>query len=311
MRYSAKDIENVIYRYLPKEEGYASDVIKAMNYAFKAGGKRLRPMMMKLCFDMFAGTDFAESDRLDNTCDAMGMKNSGIECFMAAIEMIHTYSLIHDDLPALDNDDLRRGMPTVHKAYGEDIAILAGDGLLNYAFETAAEAFAVRPGDVAVEKAYTVLASKPGIYGMIGGQTLDVVKTGRSVNRDELKYIYENKTSALIECAMVAGALLGGAKDEAVDTIRQVANCVGMAFQVQDDILDVEGDEAVLGKPVLSDEKNEKYTYVTIYGLDKAKAYVRAKSDEANSLLKGLEVSDEEARTELIELINLLVDRDR
>ena len=311
MRYSAKDIENVIYRYLPKEEGYASDVIKAMNYAFKAGGKRLRPMMMKLCFDMFAGTDFAESDRLDNTCDATGMKNSGIECFMAAIEMIHTYSLIHDDLPALDNDDLRRGMPTVHKAYGEDIAILAGDGLLNYAFETAAEAFAVRPGDVAVEKAYTVLASKPGIYGMIGGQTLDVVKTGRSVNRDELKYIYENKTSALIECAMMAGALLGGAKDEAVDTIRQVANCVGMAFQVQDDILDVEGDEAVLGKPVLSDEKNEKYTYVTIYGLDKAKAYVRAKSDEANSLLKGLEVSDEEARTELIELINLLVDRDR
>ena len=310
MRYSAKDIEKTIYAYLPAEEGYAKRVIEAMNYAFKAGGKRLRPMMMKLCFDMFAGESFCEEASQDAD-SAIGITSSGIECFMAAIEMIHTYSLIHDDLPALDNDDLRRGRPTVHKAYGEDIAILAGDGLLNFAFETAAHAFSKRPGDVAVEKAYALLATKPGIYGMIGGQTLDVEKTGKPVNEDELIYIYENKTSALIECAMMIGALLGGADDATVDTIRRIANCVGMAFQVQDDILDVEGDEALLGKPVLSDEKNEKYTYVTIYGIDKAREYVRDKSKEANDLLGSVEVADEAAKQELIGLINNLVDRDR
>lgn len=295
MKYSTEDIEKIIYRYLPEESGYPIKVIQAMNYAFMAGGKRLRPMMMKLCFDMFKKEDNEEL----------------IGPFMAAIEMIHTYSLIHDDLPALDNDELRRGKPTVHVKFGEDIAILAGDGLLNYAFSVAAQAFSVKPGDVNVEKAFAVLASKPGIYGMIGGQTLDVIKSGSPLTDEEIEYIYINKTSALIECAMTIGALLGGASGDEVDKIGQVARAVGMAFQVQDDILDIVGDEKALGKPVLSDEKNEKYTYVTIHGMEKSRQYVNNMSDKANNILSELNVIDNNAKESLINLITQLIDRDR
>lgn len=298
MRYSAKDIEDVIYKYLPEEAGYQEKVISAMNYAFKAGGKRLRPMMMKLCYDMYADYDYTEDASL-------------IGPFMAAIEMIHTYSLIHDDLPAMDNDDLRRGLPTVHVKYGEDMAILAGDGLLNYAYETAAGAFSVKPGDVNVEKAYAILASKPGIYGMVGGQTLDVMMSGKMLDNKQLEYIYLNKTSALIECSMMVGALLAGADKAAVSEIMQAARAVGMAFQVQDDILDVTGDSAKLGKPVLSDEKNDKYTYVTVHGLDKSKEYVNIMSDKANNILSRLEVKNLAAKEELMKLISTLIDRDK
>lgn len=294
MKYSVKDIEKIIYKYLPKEDGYADMCIEAMNYAYKVGGKRLRPMMMKLCYDMYAENE-------DET----------VEYFMSAIEMIHTYSLIHDDLPALDNDDLRRGKPTVHKAYREDIAILAGDGLLNFAFETAVKAFDVRPGNIACEKAISLLTRKPGIYGMIGGQTLDVIKSGEKITEDELKYIYENKTSALIECSMMIGAILGGANTSDIDKIEKIGSLVGMAFQVQDDILDIEGDQAVIGKPVHSDEKNDKYTYATIYGMDKAKKYVSDKSKEAKELLDSLTVNHEEAKLELEKLIMSLITRDR
>ena len=296
MRYSARDIETIIYSYFPKCEGYAKPVIEAMDYSFRAGGKRLRPMLMKLCYDMFA-----------EDCE----DTATVGAFMAAIEMIHTYSLIHDDLPALDNDDLRRGKPTCHVKYGEDMAILAGDGLLNYAFETAAKAFERAPGSVAVEKAFTLLVTKPGIYGMIGGQTLDVYKNGKRVNEDELQYIYENKTSALIECAMMVGALLGGADDETVSAVGQAASAIGMAFQVQDDILDLVGDEGKLGKPVLSDEKNEKCTFVTIHGMDYAKQYVREMSQKANDIIKGLSLVNESAGNDLVDLIISLIDRDR
>ena len=295
MKYSAEDIEKIIYEYLPEENGFAKDVIQAMNYAFKAGGKRLRPMMMKLCYDMFS-----DEDNLNV-----------IAPFMAAIEMIHTYSLIHDDLPALDNDELRRGKPTVHVKFGEDIAILAGDGLLNYAFSVATKAFLAMPGSVSVEKAFSILASKPGIYGMIGGQTLDVVMSGKPLNDAELEYIYLNKTSALIECAMTIGAALAGASDEEIDMIGQVATCVGMAFQVQDDILDIIGDEAVIGKPVLSDEKNDKYTYVTIHGMEESVQYVNNMSDKANNILKSLKVKNEAAKNSLMEIIIELIDRDK
>ncbi len=296
MKYSTEDIEKIIYPYLPVEEGYPETVITAMNYAFRAGGKRLRPMMLKLCFDLFS----------KNAEDS-----SVVGPFMAAIEMIHTYSLIHDDLPALDNDVLRRGLPTVHVKFGEDIAILAGDGLLNYAFETAAKAFLVKPGDINIEKAFMLLASKPGIFGMIGGQTLDVVMSGKKIDDEQLEYIYLNKTAALIECSMMIGAILGGAEDDTVEKIGQAARAVGMAFQVQDDVLDVLGDEATIGKPVLSDEKNEKYTYVTIYGIDKAKEYVNNMSDKANNIIEDLESCDMEAKTALQSLVKKLIDRDR
>lgn len=299
MKYNcdAKDIENIIYAYLPEEKGYARPVLSAMNYAVRAGGKRLRPMMMKLCYDMYMPQGEEQTEV--------------IGAFMAAIEMIHTYSLIHDDLPALDNDMLRRGKPTVHAAYGEDMAILAGDALLNYAYETAAGVFNVLPADVRVEKAYAVLASKPGIYGMIGGQVLDVRMSGRPVDEAELQYIYLNKTAALIECAMMIGALLGGASDADTDQIREAACAVGMAFQVQDDILDVVGDESAIGKPVNSDERNQKYTYVTIHGMEASKKYVHDMSERANNILKGLVVNNDNAKTALMELIHTLIDRDR
>ncbi|MCM1272852.1 MAG: polyprenyl synthetase family protein [Clostridium sp.] len=294
MKYSAKDIEDIIYQYLPKSEGYQKDVTEAMNYAFMAGGKRVRPLIMKLCHDMFC----AEKDK------ALGL-------FMAAIEMIHTYSLIHDDLPALDNDELRRGKPTVHVKFGEDIAILAGDGLLNFAYETAAGAFSERPGDTAVEQAYLYLTKKPGINGMIGGQTLDVVMSGKTLDEEQLTYIYENKTAALIECSMMIGATLGGADEKTVKQLEEAGRAVGLAFQVQDDILDLTGDETKLGKPLLSDEKNNKTTYVSIYGMEQAAAYVRDMSDKAEAILRGLTVVNEEARAELIELVNRLIDRDK
>ncbi len=294
MKYSAKDIEDIIYKYLPAEEGYQKPVIEAMNYSFKAGGKRLRPMLMKLCYDMFA---------TEENMDVIGP-------FMAAIEMIHTYSLIHDDLPALDNDMYRRGQLTCHAKYGEDIAILAGDGLLNFAFETASKAFSACHGNVGVEKAFVRLARRPGIHGMIGGQVLDVIMSGKPLDEEQIDFINLNKTAALIECAMEIGAILAGADEEICGKIRDVARCVGLAFQVQDDVLDIIGDEAKLGKPVKSDEKNAKYNYATIHGIDKAKEYVNTMSNNANTILDSLTASSQEAKEELIELINSLINRE-
>ena len=293
MGIDVSDIEKIIYKYIPTAKGYQQDVLSAMDYAFSAGGKRIRPMMMKLCFDML-------SEPLDTYDESM-----------AAIEMIHTSSLIHDDLPALDNDELRRGKPTVHVKYGEDVAILAGDGLLNYAYETAAKAFAINPGDYGIEKAFAILASKAGVYGMLGGQSLDVVMTGKKLSDDELEFIYLNKTSALIESSMMVGAALAGADDTVVSKIEDAARAVGMAFQVQDDILDIKGDEAVIGKPVHSDEKNDKYTYATIHGIEESKKYVKEMSDKANAIIRGIAVKNDSARDELCGLINALIDRDR
>ena len=298
MKTNASDIEKIIYKYIPTAKGYRQEILAAMNYAFSAGGKRIRPLMMKLCYDMFASNDITEDETV-------------IGPFMTAMEMIHTYSLVHDDLPALDNDDLRRGKPTVHVKFGENVAILAGDGLLNYAFELVAKVMAKRPGDVGVEKAFGVLASKSGIYGMLGGQALDVIMSGKELDEDQLEYIYLNKTSALIECPMMVGAYLAGADSEAVAKLEEAARAVGMAFQVQDDILDIIGDENIIGKPVHSDEKNEKYTYATIHGIEASKHYVREMSDKANAIIGGLAVKNEEVREELIELINSLIDREK
>ncbi len=294
MMYSAKDIENIIYNYLPEETGYQKTVIEAMNYAFRAGGKRLRPMMMKLAYDMFAQ---------DENIDLVGP-------FMAAIEMIHTYSLVHDDLPALDNDMYRRGQLTCHAKYGEDVAILAGDGLLNFAFETASKAFLACPGDVAVEKAFAVLARRPGIYGMIGGQMLDVEMSGKPLDDKQIDFINTNKTAELIVCSMEIGGLLGGAHEGDCNGLCQVAGCVGLAFQVQDDILDIIGDEEKLGKPVKSDEKNAKYNYATVHGLEAAKDFVKTMSEKAISVLESLSVHNQAAKQELISLINMLINRD-
>lgn len=286
------EIEQIIKRYLPAEEGWQKTIMEAMNYSILAGGKRLRPMLMSETYRLFGG------------------KSKVIEPFMAAMEMIHTYSLVHDDLPAMDNDALRRGLPTVHVKFGEDMAILAGDALLNFAFETACQGFAVKPGDANVEKAFAVLAKKAGIYGMVGGQVLDVERAGLPMDEDQLAFIYENKTGALIAAACMCGAYLAGADDAVVAQLDEAAYAVGFAFQVQDDILDLVGDEQLLGKPLHSDDKNHKVTYVTLHGMDAAKQYVEEMSEKAIRILENIKAWDEGAKADMIALVKSLINRD-
>ncbi len=290
MEQRVRKIEAMLMEYLPRQRGYQSVIMEAMSYSLLAGGKRLRPMLMKETYRLYNGT-------------------SGALCpFMAAIEMIHTYSLVHDDLPAMDNDEYRRGRKTTHVVYGEDMAILAGDALLNYAFETAFRAFVTDPEDsLVVGRALAVLGEKAGIYGMIGGQVIDVKETGHSVTKDVLDTIYKLKTSALIEASMMIGAILGGASEEEVKKVEKIAEYVGKAFQIQDDILDVTSTNEALGKPVHSDEKNDKTTYVTLLGLEEARKEVARLSDEAIGLLHML--SGENSYLE--HLLLWLVHRDR
>ena len=282
-----KEVEQIVTSFLPKEEGYQKTVLEAMNYSVSAGGKRLRPMLMLETYRMFGGT------------------SKVIEPFMAAIEMIHTYSLIHDDLPAMDNDEYRRGRKTTHVVYGEAMAILAGDALLNYAFETAASAFVLDEGNPAIGKAFMILASKAGVYGMIGGQVLDVESEGKEIDADTLKFIHIHKTSALLESAMLIGAVLAGASEQQQRTVELAARELGLAFQIRDDILDVTGNTDELGKPVGSDEKNHKNTYVALEGLEKAKEDVKRYSESAIDRLKSLPGRNEF----LYELIEELIDR--
>ena len=282
-----KEVEQIVTSFLPKEEGYQKTVLEAMNYSVSAGGKRLRPMLMLETYRMFGGT------------------SKVIEPFMAAIEMIHTYSLIHDDLPAMDNDEYRRGRKTTQVVYGEAMAILAGDALLNYAFETAASAFVLDEGNPAIGKAFMILASKAGVYGMIGGQVLDVESEGKEIDADTLQFIHIHKTSALLESAMLIGAVLAGASEQQQRTVELAARELGLAFQIRDDILDVTGNTDELGKPVGSDEKNHKNTYVALEGLEKAKEDVKRYSESAIDRLKSLPVRNEF----LYELIEELIDR--
>ena len=278
------ETEAIVYSYLPAEEGHQKTIFEAMNYSMQAGGKRLRPLLMHEVYKMFGGT------------------GKEIEPFMAAIEMIHTSSLIHDDLPCMDNDELRRGKPTTWKVYGYDMAVLAGDALMIFAFETSAKALALGADAAAVVKAMGILAQKTGIYGMIGGQTVDVELTGKPVPREKLDFIYRLKTGALLEASMMIGAVLAGATEEQVNVVESIAADVGLAFQIQDDILDVVSTAEVLGKPVLSDEKNEKTTYVTLEGLEKAKADVKMISDRACDTLQGLP-GEKDFLSQLIEML--------
>lgn len=263
-------VEQIIKEYLPKEEGFQKTVLEAMNYSLNAGGKRLRPLLMRETYHLLGG------------------KGKEIEPFMAAIEMIHTSSLIHDDLPCMDNDELRRGLPTTWKKYGYDMAVLAGDGLLIYAVETAAKALEYSKNPDRVCRCISILAAKTGIYGMIGGQTVDVELTNQEIPKEKLGFIYRLKTGALLEAAMMIGATLAGASDAELQVVEKTAAYIGLAFQIQDDILDVEGDEKHLGKPVSSDEKNHKTTYVSLEGLEKAKEDVAQISSMAVESLQSL-----------------------
>ncbi len=281
-------VEAVITKFLPEEEGFQKTVIEAMNYSFLAGGKRLRPMLMLETFRLFGGD------------------SELVEPFMAAIEMIHTYSLIHDDLPAMDDDEYRRGRKTTHIVYGEAMAILAGDGLLNLAFETALIAADMEPDNRNVTKALSILARSAGIYGMLGGQVADVEAEGSPVGQGTLDFIYDKKTGALISAAMQIGAVLAGADERQQDVIARAAKDIGLAFQIRDDILDVIGDQSELGKPVGSDVKNDKTTYVTLRGVAQSEEDVKCISQRAVDALASLPVHSEF----LNELIDYLITRE-
>ena len=266
-----RNAEDIIRKYLPKEEGFSVNLIKAMNYSMEAGGKRLRPILLGEMYKVCGGTgELAEP-------------------FMAGIEMIHTHSLIHDDLPAIDNDQYRRGKETTHVVFGESAAILAGDALLNYAYETAFKSFSLAENEEELKKtarALEILGKKTGIYGMLGGQGADVENGGKPLTREMVDYIYVNKTSALIEASLMAGAALAGIEE--LTDVESIGRRIGLAFQIQDDILDVTGNEKELGKPVGSDEKNHKTTYVTLEGMEKAGQEVQRLTEEALELLSQL-----------------------
>lgn len=287
LRERTETAEAAVRKYLPPAEGFQKTVLDAMDYSVNAGGKRLRPVMMMESYRMFGG------------------QGEEIEPFMAAIEMIHTSSLIHDDLPCMDNDTLRRGKPTAWVKYGYDMAVLAGDGLMIYAFETAAKALALGADPARVARCMGILAEKTGIYGMIGGQTVDVELTDQPIPEDKLDFIYRLKTGALLEASFMIGAVLAGAGEKEVKTVEEIASLVGLAFQIQDDILDVTSSAEVLGKPVLSDEKNHKTTYVTLKGLEKAREDGKEISRRAVELLRSL--GGDHAFLE--ELITMLTDR--
>lgn len=283
-----KEVESIITGYLPKEEGLQKTVIEAMNYSVLAGGKRLRPMLMLETYHLFGG------------------KGKVVEPFMAAIEMIHTYSLVHDDLPAMDNDEYRRGKKTTHAVYGETMGILAGDALLNYAFEVAASAFDIELS-ANTARAMQILAGKAGIYGMVGGQVVDIESEGKSVGLETVEFIHRLKCGALIESAMLIGAVLAGATTQQQELIAQASADIGYAFQIRDDILDVTSTTEVLGKPIGSDDRNSKSTYVSLKGLEQAKQDVAFLSGRALDILSAFP----QRNLFLEELVNMLIGREK
>lgn len=274
LKKKSEEIEKLIKNYIPKEEGYQKSIINTMNYSLLVGGKRLRPIL---------------------TLEACRLFNKDIKDaipFAVAIEMIHTYSLIHDDLPALDNDSLRRGKPTNHIVYGEDMAILAGDSLLNYAFEVMLSAGIDKENTKNHLLAMNEIAKSSGIYGMIGGQVVDIESEGKKITKETLQYIHLNKTASIIIGCMRAGAIIGGANENELSKITTYAKKIGLAFQIVDDILDIEGDEQKLGKNIGSDIENEKSTYPSILGLETSKEIAKEFIDDAKEKINEFENND-------------------
>lgn len=280
-------IEDVLKNYLPKNPSFQKTIYDAMEYSVMAGGKRLRPMMMYQAYKMFGGED-----------------KELIEPFMAAIEMIHTYSLVHDDLPAMDNDTYRRGRKTTHVVYGEDMGILAGDALLNFAYETAIKGASAAKAAKNAINALAILSKKAGIMGMVGGQVVDVELTGKKLDEERLDFIFKLKTGALLEASLMVGAALAGADEKYIELMEQAGLNIGMAFQIQDDILDITSTTEELGKPVHSDEKNDKTTYVSLYGLEKSHDDVEKYSKKALSIMEELPYENQFLCTLIEKLIN-------
>ncbi len=284
-------VNTLLESVLKVDTGLAEYLMEAMRYSVYGTGKRLRPILMEATAELFRG-DAPE-----------------LPYFMAAIELIHSYSLVHDDMPCIDNDEYRRGRKTTHAVYGETTALLAGDGLLNFAYETAAAAFNDTKDPVKTAGAMKILTRKAGIFGMVGGQAVDVdcEKNQNPLTKEKLLYIHENKTAALIEASMMIGALLGGASQSDVKKMEEAASAIGIAFQIRDDILDVVGTFEELGKPIGSDADNDKDTYVTLFGFDKAQEDVKMYSDKALSIIEGFEGD----KRFLIKLVESLVSRNK
>lgn len=287
MQEKVTEIEAVLKEFLPKEMSEQKTIFQAMEYSLMAGGKRLRPMLLQESYELFGGKE-----------------KEVVHAFMAAMEMIHTYSLVHDDLPAMDNDDYRRGKETTHRVFGEDMGILAGDALLNYAYETAVSGVEKAKKKGEAVQALSILAKKAGVFGMVGGQVVDVEQTGKILTKEQLDFIYRLKTGALLEAALMAGAALAGAGKKELRSLEEIGRNVGMAFQIQDDILDLTSTTKELGKPVLSDAKNEKTTYVSLYGMEKAKYAVEEYSNQALKKLTELPAESAYLNTLIVKLIH-------
>ncbi|MEE3393587.1 MAG: farnesyl diphosphate synthase [Lachnospiraceae bacterium] len=277
-------VNRIVTGFLPEEKGFQKTVLEAMNYSVTGGGKRIRPLLLVESYRAVSGNN-------DDVPEP-------VKTFAAALEFIHNYSLVHDDLPAMDNDMYRRGRKTTHAVYGAGMATLAGDGLLNYAYEIVGRLMNSEEDPDALRreaKCFRILSEKAGIYGMVGGQTLDVEKEGLEISADELQFIHENKTGALLEAPMMIGAVFAGADEVLVRKMGQAGLATGIAFQIQDDILDITSTTEELGKPVGSDEENGKNTYVSIHGMDKAKKDVKAYSEKALEILDGLDETSDSA----------------
>jgi len=263
-------IDRELIKYFEREGLFQQTIIDSMKYSINAGGKRLRPILVLESCEMLGG----------NILDALP--------FACAIEMIHTYSLIHDDLPAMDNDDYRRGKLTNHKVYGEGVAVLAGDGLLNYAFEIMADRI-IALNDIKYARAMLEISKASGIDGMIGGQVVDLESEGKSISKETLEFIHLKKTSAMIEASVKVGGIIGEASKEQYHALEKYSRCIGLAFQIVDDILDVIGDENKLGKRVGSDANNQKSTYPSLYGIEESKRIAQNLIDDS---IKALEIFD-------------------
>lgn len=284
LKYRVDYIEKLLKEYMPEEKGYQKTIFEAMNYSLKAGGKRLRPILTL------------------EACRIVGGNEEDAIPFAIAIEMIHTYSLIHDDLPALDNDDLRRGRPTNHKVYGDAMAILAGDGLLNYAFEIMLSSSIGKENPAKYLNAINEIAKSSGVYGMIGGQVVDIESEDKNIEMEKLDFIHLNKTAAIIVGCMRAGAIIGDATEEQLENITKYATNIGLSFQIADDILDITGDESKLGKKVGSDIDNNKSTYPSLIGLEKSKEIANDLINEAKTRISNIK-GDTEFLNDLAEYI--------
>lgn len=292
--YDVKKINDMVMKNIPSTEGLQTTVLSAMYDAVDAGGKRIRPMLMYETYVYFC-------KKYGRTPD-----EDTVAPFMAGMEIMHTASLIHDDLPCMDNDRLRRGRPTTWVTYGVDMATLAGDAMMIQTFSTMSATALKMKDSQAGLKAVACMGHKSGIYGMTGGQVVDVENTGKPLDREKLDFIYRLKTGALLEASMMIGAILAGASDEEIAKVEKIAADIGMAFQIRDDVLDETSTDEKLGKPVHSDKEEGKTTFVTLYGIDKANEEVERCSQEAIGLLREMGGDNET----LIKITEALVNRD-